>query len=49
MSDLKRYKLKEIASLSNGINFDKSAYASGIKLIGVSDFKDRIYPDCQGC
>ncbi len=45
MSDLKRYKLKEIASLSNGINFDKSAYASGIKLIGVSDFKDRIYPD----
>ena len=45
MSEWKRYKLNEIASLSNGINFDKSAYASGIKLIGVSDFKDRIYPD----
>ena len=45
MSEWKRYKLNKIASLSNGINFDKSAYASGIKLIGVSDFKDRIYPD----
>lgn len=45
MSEWKRYKLSEIASLSNGINFDKSAYTSGVKLIGVSDFKDRIYPD----
>lgn len=45
MSEWKRYKLDEIASLSNGINFDKSAYTSGIKLIGVSDFKNRVYPD----
>lgn len=45
MSEWKRYKLAEIATLSNGINFDKSAYASGVKLIGVADFKDRIYPD----
>lgn len=45
MREWRRYKLSEIASLSNGINFDKSAYVSGIKLIGVSDFKDRIYPD----
>ena len=45
MSEWKRYKLSEIASLSNGINFDKSAYTSGVKLIGVADFKDRIYPD----
>lgn len=45
MSEWKRYKLNEIASLSNGINFDKSAYISGVKLIGVADFKDRVYPD----
>ena len=45
MNEWKRYKLNEIASLSNGINFDKSAYTSGVKLIGVADFKDRVYPD----
>lgn len=45
MSEWKCYKLKDISSLSNGINFDKSAYASGVKLIGVSDFKNRIHPD----
>ncbi len=45
MSEWKRYKLSDIASLSNGINFDKSAYTSGVKLIGVADFKDRICPD----
>ena len=45
MSEWTRYRLKDISSLSNGINFDKSAYTSGVKLIGVSDFKDRVYPD----
>ena len=47
MSEWKKYKLSEIATLSNGINFDKSAYTSGVKLIGVADFKDRIYPDYE--
>ena len=45
MKEWKKVKLGEISTLSNGINFDKSAYTSGIKLIGVSDFKDRLYPD----
>ena len=45
MSEWKCYKLNEISSLSNGINFDKSAYTSGVKLIGVSDFKNRMHPD----
>ena len=45
MSEWKCDKLNEISSLSNGINFDKSAYTSGVKLIGVSDFKNRIHPD----
>ena len=45
MTEWKNYKLSDIASLSNGINFNKSAYTQGVKLIGVVDFKDRIYPD----
>ena len=45
MSEWKKYKIEDIATLSNGINFGKAAYSKGIKLIGVSDFKDRMYPD----
>ena len=45
MSEWKKVKVSEIASMGNGINFGKSAYTSGIKFIGVSDFKDRIFPD----
>ena len=40
-----KYKLGDIAEFSNGINFDKSAYAPGIKLIGVSNFCNRFFPD----
>ena len=40
-------KLGDIATFSNGINFNKTAYAKGIKLIGVSNFGDRFYPDCS--
>ena len=45
MSEWREYKIEDIATLSNGINFGKAAYSKGIKLIGVSDFKDRMYPD----
>jgi type I restriction enzyme S subunit len=38
-------KLGDIAEFSNGINFDKSAYSKGVKLIGVSNFGNRIFPD----
>ena len=37
--------LSEVANFSNGVNFDKSAYSSGVKLIGVSNFGDRFSPD----
>ena len=47
MSEWRSYKLSDIADMSNGINFDKSAYTSGVKLIGVADFKERIYPDYE--
>lgn len=42
-----KVKLGDIATFSNGINFNKTAYAKGIKLIGVSNFGDRFYPDCS--
>lgn len=45
MTEWKEYRIEDIATLSNGINFSKSAYSKGIKLVGVSDFKDRMYPD----
>ena len=40
-----KVKLGDIAEFSNGVNFDKSAYAPGIKLISVSNFENRFYPD----
>lgn len=40
-----KVKLGDIASFSNGINFDKTAYSRGVKLIGVSDFGNRFFPD----
>ena len=44
MNEWKCYKLNEISFFNNGINFDKSAHTSGVKLIGVSDFKNRKHP-----
>lgn len=39
-------RLGDIAQFSNGVNFDKSSYSSeGIRLIGVSNFADRLYPE----
>lgn len=38
-------KLGDIIDFSNGVNFDKSAYAEGVKLIGVSNFGSRFSPD----
>jgi len=47
MKEWKKVKIGDIASLSNGINFNKSAYTKGVKLIGVSDFGDRVYPNFE--
>ena len=38
-------RLGDIADFSNGINFDKTAYGHGIKMIAVSDFGNRFFPD----
>ena len=40
-----RVKLGDIAEFGNGLNFGKEAYSKGIKLIGVSNFRNRFYPD----
>lgn len=37
--------LSDIADFSNGVNFDKSSYTKGVKLIGVSNFGERFYPN----
>ena len=40
-----RAKLGDIAEFGNGLNFGKEAYSKGIKFIGVSNFRNRFYPD----
>ena len=38
-------RLGDIIDFSNGINFDKSAYTQGIKIVGVSDFGNLFSPN----
>ena len=45
MTEWTKVKLGDIATFSNGINFGKDSYCQGVKLIGVSDFGNRFYPD----
>lgn len=40
-------KLGEIADFSNEVNFSKTDYGAGAKLIAVSDFGDRSVPDYE--
>ena len=42
-----RIPLGEIANFSNGVNFDKTAYSTGVKLISVSNFGNRFSPDYE--
>lgn len=44
MEEWKRVRLGDIATFSNGVNFGKDSYCQGVKLIGVSDFGNRLYP-----
>lgn len=43
----KSVRLGEIAELNNGINFEKTAYAPGIKFISVSNFGTRFSPEYE--
>ena len=43
-AEWKKVKLGEIATFSNGVNFGKESYTSGVKLIGVSNFGNKYFP-----
>lgn len=43
----KKVKLGTIATFSNGVNFGKESYAPGVKLIGVSNFGNRYFPEYE--
>ena len=45
MSEWRLMTFGEIVTLSNGANFSKKDFGSGLKIIGVKDFADRIVPD----
>jgi len=45
MIDLKPIKLGDVATFRNGLNFNKSSQGQKIKIIGVSDFKNRLTPN----
>lgn len=46
-TDWKKVKLGDIATFSNGVNFGKESYASGVKLIGVSNFGNKYFPEYE--
>src|ERR1035441_4739563 len=39
-----RKKLSELAEFRNGVNYNKSSFGKGIKVVGVSDFQDYTKP-----
>ncbi len=45
MNNWKTINLGEIAEFRNGVNFESSSFGEGLKVINVSDFKDRMYPN----
>jgi type I restriction enzyme, S subunit len=38
-------QLGDIAEFRNGINYNKTNFGTGIKIIGVKDFQDHLYPE----
>lgn len=48
MTAWRRATLGDVATLSNGANFTKDAFGTGLRIIGVRDFGDRLYPDWSG-
>lgn len=46
--DWTQHRLGEIASFKNGLNFTRSDSGEAIKIVGVSDFKDRSQLDDTG-
>ena len=44
MSNWETVKLGKLAEFKNGLNFSRESWGKGLKIIGVSDFKDRLFP-----
>jgi type I restriction enzyme S subunit len=42
-----RVKLSDICSFKNGFNFNQGTLQNGLKVIGISDFQKKFYPDYQ--
>jgi len=40
-------KLSELAEFKNGLNYSKDNWGVGLKVIGVADFKNRMYPEYE--
>jgi len=40
-----KYKLAELGTFKNGLNFSKHAITEGCKIVGIPDFGDRVSPD----
>lgn len=40
-------RLEEIADFRNGVNFTSDSFGTGIKVINVADFKDKMFPDYE--
>lgn len=38
-------RLSSLADFKNGLNFAGTSWGRGMKIIGVSDFRDRVFPD----
>src|SRR5947207_5656386 len=39
-------RLGDLAEFRNGVNYNKSSFGVGIKVVGVSDFQDYTKPRC---
>jgi len=44
VSNWETVKLGKLAEFKNGLNFSRESWGKGLKIIGVSDFKDRLFP-----
>lgn len=47
MNDFRLIKLGDVAKFRNGLNFQKSSNGQKIKIVGVSDFKNRLTPNYE--
>lgn len=47
MSNWPIVRLETLATFKNGLNFPGTSWGRGTKIIGVSDFGSRMFPDYE--